>query len=384
MSVDTETLVALRKSVRRYVRERLVPLENWVSDNDRLPPEVVAEMQGLGLFGLTVPEEYGGMGLSLAQEIEIILEFTWASLAFRSIFAMNLGVGSQGLVMDGTEEQKRTWLPRIASGEVITSFALTEPGSGSDSAALRTTAVRDGDAYVLNGTKRFISNAPHANLITVMARTSPEKRPGNAHLSAFLVPSTTPGVTIGASDHKMGQQGAATADVVLADVRVPATAILGGEEGRGFATAMNVLDRGRVHVAAVCVGQAQRLLSEAVDYARNREAFGRSIAEFQLVQGMLADSEAEILAARSMVRETAVRYDMGERVSREASCCKMFASEMVGRVADRAVQVHGGSGYIRGVPVERMYRDVRVLRIYEGTTQIQQLVIARDLLRGGL
>jgi acyl-CoA dehydrogenase len=384
MALDPETMAALKEGVARYVRERLVPLEDWVADNDRLPPDVIAELREMGLFGLTVPEEYGGLGLSLSQEIELVFELTWTSLAFRSILAMNLGVGSQGLVMDGTPEQRAHWLPRIASGEIVTAFALTEPGSGSDSAALKTTARRDGDDYVLNGTKRFISNATHAGLITVIARTTPEKLPRNAHLTAFLIPADTPGLTIGTPDRKMGQQGAATADVILDDVRVPARAILGSVEGRGFATAMKVLDRGRIHVAGVCVGQAQRLLHEMLAYAREREAFGQPIAEFQLVQAMLADSMAEMAAARALIRETAARYDAGERVSREASCAKMLASEMVGRVADRAVQVHGGSGYIRGVPVERMYRDVRVLRIYEGTTQIQQLVIAKDLLRHGL
>lgn len=384
MALDADTMTALREAVRRYVRERLVPLETWVAENDRLPPDVVQEMREMGLFGLTVPEEFGGLGLPLTQEVEIIFELTWASLAFRSITAMNLGVGSQALVKEGTAEQQAEWLPRIASGEIITSFALTEPGSGSDSAALRTTAVRDGDDYVLNGTKRFISNAPHAGLITVIARTSSDKLPGNAHLTAFLVPAGTPGLEIAPADHKMGQQGAATADVILDDVRVSASAIIGGREGRGFATAMKVLDRGRVGVAAACIGQAQRLIQEMLDYGQDRQAFGQAIAEFQLVQAMMADSMAEMASARALVRETAARFDAGERISREASCCKMLASEMVGRVADRAVQIHGGTGYIRGVPVERMFRDVRVLRIYEGTTQIQQLVIAKDMLRHGL
>lgn len=382
--VDAETMDALLEHVRKFVRERLVPLEQWVSDNDRLPDEIVAEMRDMGLFGLTVPEEYGGLGLNLPQEVELVFELTWASLAFRSILAMNLGVGSQGLVMDGTDEQRRHWLPRIASGEVVTAFALTEPHSGSDSAALSTSAMRDGDDFVLNGTKRFISNAPHAGLITVMARTNAERLPKNAHMTAFLVPADTPGIQIGPKDRKMGQQGAATADVILDNVRVPASAVLGGETGKGFATAMKVLDRGRIHVAAVCIGQGQRLLHEMLEYARERTQFGQPIAEFQLVQAMLADSAAELMAARAMVRETAARHDKGERVSREASCCKMYASEMVGRLADRAVQIHGGAGYINGTVAERMYRDVRVLRIYEGTTQIQQLVIGRDLLRHGL
>ncbi|MBS7700170.1 MULTISPECIES: acyl-CoA dehydrogenase family protein [unclassified Chelatococcus] len=379
--MPSETHGELREPLRRFVRERLVPLEAQVAQDDRLPDEIVREMRDMGLFGLTIPEEFGGMGLPVAEEIELVFELTWASLAFRSIIAMNLGVGSQGIVADGTPEQKATWLPRIASGEVITSFCLTEPDSGSDSAALRTTALRDGDDYVISGTKRFISNAPLAGLFIVMARTSPEKLPGNRHVTTFLVPAATPGLSVGKKDRKMGQRGAATADVILDGVRVPASSILGGEVGRGFSTAMKVLDRGRIGVAAAAIGQARRLLHEALTYAIERKQFGRAIGEFQLVQAMLADSRAELYAAESMVRDAARRLDGGENVSLEASCCKMFATEMVGRVADRTIQIFGGAGYMEESGVERFYRDVRVLRIYEGTTQIQQLVIARNMLR---
>ncbi len=378
--MDTATLEALTGQVRRFVRERLVPLEAQVAEEDAVPAEIVAEMRALGLFGLTLPEEYGGLGLSVSEEIEVVMELVWASAAFRSILGINLGVGSQGILVDGTEAQKHEWLPRIASGEIIASFALTEPDSGSDAAALRTSAVRDGDDYVLNGTKRFITNAPHAGLITVMARTSVEKLPGNGHVTAFLVPAGTPGVTIGPKDRKMGQAGAHSADVRLEDVRVPASSILGGREGQGFRTAMKVLDRGRIHVASVCVGQARRILYEAVCYARDRRQFDQAIGEFQLIQAMLADSRADLFAAESMVREVARRFDAGERVSLDASCATMFCSEMVGRAADRAVQIHGGAGYMRDSAVERFYRDVRLFRIYEGTTQIQQLIIGRELL----
>lgn len=379
--MDIETLEHFRHTVRRFVRERLVPLEEEIAETDRIPEAVIQEMRDMGLFGLTVPEAYGGLGLSVSEEVEIIFELTWASVAFRSLIGINLGVGSQGLVMDGTEAQKQAWLPRIASGEVIASFALTEPGSGSDAAAMITSAVRDGDDYVLNGSKRFITNAPAAGLITVMARTNPDKLPGNAHVTAFLVPAGTPGLRIGAIDRKMGQAGAHSADVYLDNVRVPASAVLGEKEGAGFRTAMKVLDRGRIHVSAVCIGQARRILHEALKYATERTQFGQPIAEFQLVQAMLADSQADLYAAECMLRETARRHTAGERVSREASCCKMFASEMVGRIADRAVQIHGGAGYMRDSAVERFYRDVRVFRIYEGTTQIQQLIIARDMIR---
>lgn len=379
--MDRDTLEHFRDTVRRFVRERLVPIEEEVAETNIIPDAIVQEMRDMGLFGLTVPEAYGGLGLPVSEEVEIVIELTWASAAFRSLLGINLGVGSQGLVMDGTEAQKQEWLPRIASGEVTASFALTEPGSGSDAAALIATAVRDGDDYVLNGTKRYITNAPTAGLITVMARTAPDRLPGNAHVTAFLVPAGTPGVRIGAKDRKMGQAGALSADVHLDDVRVPASAVLGGKEGMGFRTAMKVLDRGRIHVAAVCVGQAKRILHEALSYAMDRTQFGQPIAEFQLIQAMLADSQADLYAAECMVRETARRHTAGERVSREASCCKMFASEMVGRIADRAVQIHGGAGYMRDSAVERFYRDVRLFRIYEGTTQIQQLIIAKDMIR---
>lgn len=381
--MDAETLDQFVDTLRRYVRERLVPLEDQVAEDDRIPDEVVAEFRDMGLFGLTVPEAYGGPGLNSEQETRAVSELAWTSAAFRSLIGINLGVGSQGLVQDGTEAQKQYWLPKIAAGEVITSFALTEPDSGSDAGALKTRAVRDGDHYVLNGSKRWITNAPYANLITVMARTNPERLPGNAHVSAFLVPADTPGVIIGKRDKKMGQSGAWSADVTLEDVRVPADALLGGVEGKGFVTAMKVLDRGRVNVAAACVGQARRIQYEAVKFAGERQQFGAPIIDYQLIQAMLADSQADIYAADCMLKETARRLTAGERVSLEASCTKMFASEMVGRVADRAVQIHGGAGYMRESKVERFYRDVRLFRIYEGTTQIQQIIIGRELAKRG-
>ena len=310
-ALDRETLSQFRETIRRFTRERLVPLEEQVAENDEVPEAIIQEMRDLGLFGLTVPEEYGGLGLSSPEEIEIVTELCWASAAFRSLIGINLGVGSQGIVHEGTDAQKKEWLPRIASGDVITSFALTEPDSGSDAAALRTSAVRDGDSYILNGTKRYITNAPYASLITVMARTEPERLPGNRHVSAFLVPADTPGLKIGKKDRKMGQAGAWSADVILDDVRVPASSLLGGAEGRGFKTAMSVLDRGRLNVASVCVGQARRIQYEAVRYACERLQFGKPIAEFQLVQAMLADSQADILAAESLVKQTAERLASG-------------------------------------------------------------------------
>lgn len=379
--VDRETLDQLVSTVRRYVRERLVPLEEEVATRDEVPATVLKDFRDMGLYGLTTPERYGGLGLGSAEEIEVIIELCWASAAFRSAIGINLGLGSQGILVDGTEEQKSYWLPKIASGEVVTSFCLTEPESGSDSAALRTSARRDGEHYVLNGVKRFITNAPSAGLFLVMARTHPERLPRNEHITAFLVPADTPGVKVGGKERKMGQQGAWCADVFFDNARVPADAIIGGIEGRGFATAMKSLDRGRINVASVCVGQARRILFEATRYAVQRKQFGQRIGDFQLIQAMLADSKADLYAAECMLRDVAGRYDSGERVSIEASCTKMFASEMVGRIADRAVQIHGGAGYMRDSAVERFYRDVRLFRIYEGTTQIQQLIIGRELVK---
>ena len=380
MALDRDTLDQLLATVRRFVRERLVPNEERLAEEDAVPEPIVREMRELGLFGLSVPEAYGGLGLNMEEEALVAFELGQTSPAFRSLIGTNNGIGSQGIVMDGTEEQKQKYLPRLASGEIIGSFALTEPDVGSDAASLRTAAVRDGDSYVLNGTKRYITNAPEAGLFTVMARTDPAEK-GARGISAFLVEADTPGIRLGRPDRKMGQRGAHTCDVVFEDCRVPAEQLLGGREGRGFKTAMKVLDRGRLHISAVCVGVAERLIEESLRYATERKQFGQPIAEFQLIQAMLADSRTESYAARCMILETARRKDAGETVSTEAACCKLFASEMVGRVADRAVQIHGGAGYIADYPVERFYRDVRLFRLYEGTSQIQQLIIARNMVR---
>jgi acyl-CoA dehydrogenase len=380
MALDPETLREFLDTIARFVRERLAPAEAEVAEKDAVPPAIIAEMRNLGLFGMTIPEAHGGLGLSMSDEAQVLFELCQTSPAFRSVHGTNNGIGSQGIVIDGTDEQKRKYLPRLASGEIIASFALTEPDAGSDAASLKTTARRAGNGWVLNGTKRFITNAPHAGLFTVMARTNPDDK-GAGGISAFLVEAPNPGLKLGKPDRKMGQRGAHTADVIFDDCRVPADALLGGKEGQGFKTAMKVLDRGRIHIAAVCVGVAERLIRDMVRYAKERVQFGQPIGEFQLVQAMLADSRAEAYAARAMVTDAARRKDAGEIVSTEASCCKYFASEMVGRVADHAVQIHGGSGYIADVGIERFYRDVRLFRLYEGTSQIQQLVIARNMLR---
>jgi acyl-CoA dehydrogenase len=380
MALDPQTLREFLDTIARFVRERLVPAEAEVAESDAVPQAITAEMRRLGLFGMTIPEAHGGLGLSMSDEAQVLFELCQTSPAFRSVHGTNNGIGSQGIVIDGSDEQKRKYLPRLASGEIIASFALTEPEAGSDAASLKTTAKRAGNGWVLNGTKRFITNAPEASLFTVMARSDPGNK-GAGGISAFLVEAPNPGLKLGKPDRKMGQRGAHTADVIFEDCRVPAGALLGGKEGQGFKTAMKVLDRGRIHIAAVCVGVAERLIRDMTRYAKERVQFGQPIGEFQLVQAMLADSRAEAYAARAMVLDAAKRKDAGETISTEASCCKYFASEMVGRVADRAVQIHGGSGYIADFGVERFYRDVRLFRLYEGTSQIQQLVIARNMLR---
>lgn len=380
MALDEATLGQLRETVRRFVSERLIPLEAQVAEDDVVPESVVEEMRALGLFGLSIPEAYGGLGLSMFDEVQIAFEFGRTSPAFRSVIGTNNGIGSHGIIIDGTETQKNHYLPRLARGEIISAFALTEPQSGSDAASISTTARREGNEYVINGTKRYITNAPEANLFTVFARTAP-KTDGVKGISALLVEGDIPGITIGPWDRKMGQRGAHTADVTFTDCRVSADALISGAEGVGFKTAMKVLDRGRIHIGAVCVATAERLIDDSLRYAMERQQFGQPIAAFQLIQAMLADSRAEAYAARCMVEETARRRDSGLPVVTEASCCKLFCAEMVGRVADRAVQIHGGAGYMAEYGIERFYRDVRLFRIYEGTSQIQQLVIARNMMR---
>ena len=381
MALDAATREQLLETVRRFVREKCVPIEAKVAEDDRIPESVLAEMRALGLFGLSIPAAYGGLGLTLEEEALVVIELCRTSPVFRSAIGTNVGIGSQGVVMFGTEAQKNEWLPKLASGEVIASFALTEPGAGSDAASLRTTAIRDGDDYVVNGTKRFITNANRAGMFTLMARTNPNVK-GAPGISAFIVPAATPGVSIGKPEKKMGQQGAQICDVIFEDARVPAHLRL-GEEGEGFKLAMQVLDRGRIHISSVCVGVAERLIEEAVAYAKQREQFGKKIGEFQLIQAMLADSKTEAYAARCMLLDAARKYDAGEKITMEAACTKYFASEMVGRIADRTVQIFGGAGYVADYGVERFYRDVRVFRIYEGTSQVQQLVIAKNLLKSG-
>lgn len=382
MALDNESYEMLLHAVQRFVREQLIPVENRLEDEDEVPAEIIKAMQEMGLFGLTIPEEYGGIGLSVSQEVRVNYELGQTAPAFRSVFGTNIGIGSQGILIDGTEAQKQEYLPLVASGELIMSFALTEPDAGTDAAALKTRAERDDNDYILNGTKRFITNAPRAGAFTLMARTG---EAGASGISAFIVSADTAGITLGKPDKKMGQRGTQTCDVILENVRVPAANIIGGVPGNGFKTAMKVLDRGRLNISAVACGMAQRVLDEAVRYASERKQFGLAIGEFQLVQAMLADSQAALMAGWALVREVAAQYDQtptpNAGLSMRVACAKLFCTEMLGRVADAGVQVHGGSGYINEYPVERFYRDARLLRLYEGTSQVQQLIIGRELLR---
>ena len=378
--MDPDVFDQFIEQLQRYVRERLVPAEKEILETDRIPDDIMAEMRDMGLFGITMPEEYGGAGMNVSQYARTIRELSYAMPCYRSITSINIGMVCSAIMKGGTEAQKAEWLPRLAAGEVA-SFGLTEPGSGSDSAAMQTMAVRSGNGWVLNGTKRYITNAPFANVALIMARTSKEALPKNAHVSAFLVPMDTPGITVGKSDKKMGQAGSHIADIIMEDVHLPADALLGDEEGKGFVTAMQSLDNGRLSVGSAAAGYARRALDSALRYANERKAFGEPIANFQLIQQMLADSEIEIYAAESMMADVTARADAGEKVLRQAAAAKVFATEMCGRVVDRVVQIYGGAGYLAEYDAERFFRDARIYRIYEGTTQILQLQIAKHMMR---
>ena len=378
--MDADVFEQFIEQLQRYVRERLIPAEKQIIETDLIPDDIMNEMREMGLFGLTMPEEFGGAGMNIQQYTRTIRELSYAMPCYRSITSINIGMVCSALKNGGTEEQKAEWLPRLAAGE-IASFGLTEPGSGSDSAAMQTMAVKSGNGWVLNGTKRYITNSPFAKVALIMARTSKEALPKNAHVSAFIVPMDTPGITVGTSDKKMGQAGSHIADIIMDNVQLPADALLGGVEGRGFVTAMQSLDNGRLSVGSAAAGYARRALDSAIRYANERKAFGEPIANFQLIQQMLADSEIEIYAAECMLEDAAKRADAGENVLRKAAAAKVFASEMCGRVVDRVVQIYGGAGYLAEYDAERFFRDARIYRIYEGTTQILQLQIAKHMLR---
>ena len=370
----------LRTALREFLRKEVVPVEAQIDADDAIPERLISQAKAMGLYGYAIPEEYGGLGLSVPQQVAVAIELGYTTPAFRSLFGTNNGIAGQVIVAAGTEEQKRAILPRLASGELVASFALTEPDAGSDPSRLVTSARPENGAWVLNGLKRFITNAPMADVFMVFARTDPDAAAGQG-IGVFAVLANSKGLTVGPRDHKMGQGGAWTADVSLSDVRVPGDALVGTSPSAGYATAMRSLAHGRLTIAGVCVGVAGRLVEESTQYAKQRYQGGRPIGDYQLIQAMLADSYTEYAAARALVTNAAAAYEAGTDRRTGPSAAKYFASEAVGRIADRAVQIHGGSGYIRGIPVERLYRDVRLFRIYEGTRQIQQLVIARELLK---
>ncbi|QZD88554.1 acyl-CoA dehydrogenase family protein [Qipengyuania psychrotolerans] len=380
--MDNDVFDQFLEQLERYVRERLIPAEAEVIESDKVPDDILAEMKEMGLFGLTVPEDFGGAGLNITQYAKVVQTMAYAAPAYRSIFSINVGMFNSAIKNGGTDEQKAEWWPRIAEG-AIACFGLTEPGSGSDSAAMQTMARPDpsGNGWILNGTKRYITNAPHADVALIMARTEKEALPKNAHVSAFIVPMNTPGMSVGSPDKKMGQAGSHIADVMLDDVHVPGDALLGGETGQGFRFAMMSLDNGRISVGAASAGYARRALDSAIRYANERQAFGEPIANFQLIQQMLAESWTEIYAAEAMMADVTARVDRGENTIRHAAAFKVFASEMCGRVVDRVVQIYGGAGYLAEYDAERFFRDARIYRIYEGTTQILQLQIAKHMLR---
>jgi acyl-CoA dehydrogenase len=377
--MDAAEFTDILTAVRQFVRTQVMPREDEIEESDAIPDDIRRAARDMGLFGYTLPAEYGGLGLTLSEDVQLAFEFGYTTPAFRSMFGTNNGIAGQVLVSSGTDEQKLRWLPRLAEGAVA-SFALTEAEAGSDPSGLTTSAVRDGDHYVISGAKRFITNAPMADLFVLFARTDPQAR-GTRGISVFLVEADRDGVRVGPKDRKTGQAGAWTAEVYFDQVRVPVSGLVGGQEGAGFGEAMKSLVRGRVHIAAVCVGMAERLLAESVAHARSSRQGGQPIGEFQLVQAMLADIQTGAYAGRAMVTEAARNYDSGADRRIGPSAAKLFCSEMVGRAADLAVQIHGGLGYMRGVPVERMYRDARLFRIYEGTSEIQRLIIGRALLR---
>ncbi|SFS75285.1 acyl-CoA dehydrogenase family protein [Saccharopolyspora flava] len=366
--------------VSDFVRTRVLPRETEIMNTDAVPADLRAQAAEMGLFGYAIPQEWGGLGLNLVQDVELAMQLGYTSLALRSMFGTNNGIAGQVLVGFGTDEQKARWLPRIASGEVVASFALTEPGAGSNPAGLRTTATADGDGWVIDGGKQFITNATDAGLFVVFARMRPAPESGNG-IAVFLVPGDTPGIEVSAHDAKMGQEGSRTASVTFSQVRVGPESLVGSDGDVGYRAAMTSLARGRIHIAGLAVGCAQRALDESVSYAATATQGGTAIGDFQLVQAMIADQQTGVMAGRALARDAAVKYLTGEDRRIAPSAAKLYCTEMAGKAADLAVQIHGGTGYMRDVPVERLYRDVRLLRLYEGTSEIQRLIIGGGLVR---
>ncbi len=378
--VPDDVFAEVLAQINDFVRTKVVPRENEIMQQDQIPDDLRALAADMGLFGYAIPQEWGGLGLDLVQDVEVAMELGYTSLSLRSMFGTNNGIAGQVLVGFGTPEQQAKWLPGLASGEIVGSFALTEPGAGSNPASLRTSARSDGDGWVIDGSKRFITNATEAGLFVVFARMDPAPETGQG-IAVFLVPADARGVEVAVKDAKMGQEGSRTADVTFAEVRVGAGALIGGDAEVGYRAAMTSLARGRIHMAGLAVGTAQRALDESVMYAASATQGGTVIGDFQLVQAMIADMQTGVMTGRALVRDAARRYVTGEDRRIAPSVAKLYCTEMVGQVADLAVQVHGGTGYMREVPVERIYRDVRLLRLYEGTSEIQRLIIGSGLVR---
>ena len=378
--VPDDVFADVLKQINHFVRDRVVPRELEIMTTDAIPADLRAQAADMGLFGYAIPQEWGGLGLDLVQDVEVAMELGYTSLSLRSMFGTNNGIAGQVLVGFGTDEQKARWLPGIASGDVVASFALTEPGAGSNPAGLKTTAKPSGGGWIIDGRKQFITNATEAGLFVVFARTAPASAEGTG-IAVFLVPADAPGIEVGPKDAKMGQEGSRTADVTFSEVKVGPEALVGGDGDVGYRAAMTALARGRIHMAGLAVGAAQRALDESVSYAATATQGGTPIGDFQLVQAMIADQQTGVMAGRALAREAARLYVTGADRRIAPSAAKLYCTEMAGKVADLAVQVHGGSGYMREVPVERIYRDVRLMRLYEGTSEIQRLIIGGGLVR---
>ncbi len=367
-------------TIKRFVKDECMPAEDAIEQTGRLPDGLIGKMKDLGLFGLRVPAAYGGSGMNLLDYCYVIKELSKTHDALRAVISVNNGIGSMAIVHDGTEEQKKHYLPLLASGDYIAAFALTEPGAGSDASSIATTAVKENNGWILNGMKHFITNAPIADIFTVIALTDKEKR-AKGGITAFLVEKSLKGMRIGNIHNTMGGKGWLQAEVIFEDCFVPDKNLIGAI-GNGFKIAMKTLNEGRLSAAASAIGIGERLLSMGIEYAKLRKQFGKPIAEFEAIQWMLADSATELYAADRMLADTAYRFDQGEDIRTQSSMTKLFATESAFKIADRMLQLHGGMGFMKETKVERMFRDIRAYRIFEGTSEIQRFMIARELLRG--